>query len=329
VNRAVSGIDVFSPLLLPIPYSRAAVFFNTRLLVRAIRAWLGDSNGPLIVFTFLPTPLVRAVINALNPALVIYYCVDCLAESSPGARKVMYSERKLMAEADLVMVTSSVLYETAAKVTSRVEMVASGVRVEEFECARQSRAEAHEVFAALSRPIVGYIGSLRDATDLALLARTAELAPDLQFVLAGPRFVDVAPLAARPNILLLDAIPRQDVMQYMVRFDVGILPYLINGFTAGIMPVKLKEYLAAGLPVVATPLPEVRRFAELHPGLVRFASDPPEFVAALRASLSDSTPEAVAHRVAVARQYNWSGQMALMTELVKHALERLPFLSHP
>jgi len=321
-KRVASGIDVFSPLLLPFPYSRAAVSVNTRLLVRSVRAWLGDGGGPLIVITFLPTPLARAVIGALRPALVVYYCIDRLAESSPGAREVVHSERRLLAEADLVLVTSGVLYETAAEVTSRVELLASGVRVEQFERARRSRAEAHEAFAALPRPVVGYIGSLRNAIDLALLRRAAELAPDLQFVLAGPRFVDVTTLAARPNVRLLDAIPHEDVAQYMVRFDVGVLPYLINKFTAGIMPIKLKEYLAAGLPVVATPLPEVRRFAEQHHGLVRFADDPAGFVAALRSAVSDRAPEVLARRIAAARQYDWSGQMARMNELIEQALAR-------
>jgi glycosyltransferase involved in cell wall biosynthesis len=119
-----------------------------------------------------------------------------------------------------------------------------------------------------------------------------------------------------------DANPHDDVMKYMVRFDAGMLPYVLDDFTAGIMPVKLKEYLAAGLPVVATPLPEVRRFAEEHPGLVRFASDPQEFVSALRSALADNAPEAVEHRLRVARQYEWSAQMERMTELIERALGR-------
>jgi glycosyltransferase involved in cell wall biosynthesis len=328
VKRVAPGIDVLSPLVLPSPYSRAAVFMNTRVLLRALRSWLGDNGGgPVIVITFLPTPLARSVIAAVDPALVVYYCIDRLAESSPSARRVVHSERKLLAEADLVLVTSGLLYEAAAEVTSRVHVVASGVRGKEFERARQSRAEAHKEFTALSRPVVGYVGSLRSSTDLKLLANAAKLAPDLQFVLAGPRFVDVTSLVTQPNVRLLDAIRHEDVMNYMVRFDVGILPYSINQFTAGIMPVKLKEYLAAGLPVVATPLPEVRYFAEQHPGLVRFAGEPHEFVNALRAALSDSAPEAVERRLAVARKYEWSDQMARMIELIERALASKPSAS--
>jgi glycosyltransferase involved in cell wall biosynthesis len=317
---AAAGIDVLSPVLLPFPYSGMAVRVNTRILVRSLRAWLGESDGPLIVITFLPTPLVRGVIAALDPALVVYYCIDRFAESSPSARRVETSERKLLAEADLVLVTSDVLYQLAAEVRSRVNVVESGVRAEEYEGARRSRAETHAAFAGLSGPIVGYVGSLRSSTDLALLSSAASLAPDLQFVVAGPRFVDVTSLAARPNVRLLDAIPHEDVMNYMVRFDVGILPYAIDEFTDAIMPVKLKEYLAAGLPVVATPLPEVRRFAEQHPDLVRFARNPEEFVAALRAGIADTAPEAVQRRLAAARQYEWSAQMAQMIELIEQAL---------
>lgn len=321
-RSAADGVDVLSPLLLPFPYSRAAVSANAHSLVRSIRAWHDGSGGPLIVIAFLPTPLAREVISALRPALVVYYCMDRLAESSPDARWVAHSERLLLAEADLVLVTSGILHKAAAEVSSRVEMLESGVHVKQFEMALRSRAEPLEALAGLPRPVIGYVGSIRSATDLTLVAHAAELAPDLQFVLAGPRFVDVAPLAARPNVRVLNPIPHEDIARYMVRFDAGILPYSIDEFTAGIMPVKLKEYLAAGLPVVATPLPEVKRFAEHHPGLVRFAGDPAGFVGALREALSDNAPEAVARRRVVARQFDWGSQMRRMKELLEQALAR-------
>lgn len=327
VKPAAPGIDVLSPVVLPFPYSRAAVLVNTRLLLRALRGWLGDRTGPLIVITFLPTPLAREIIAGLNPALVVYYCIDRLAESSPSARRVVHSERKLLAEAGLVLVTSDVLYQMASEVSPHVNMLVSGVRAKEFERARLSRAETHAAFVGLSRPIVGYVGSLRSSTDITLLSRIAELAPDLQFMLAGPCFVDVSSLAALPNVRLVDAIPHEDVMTYMVRFDVGILPYSIDRFTAAIMPVKLKEYLAAALPVVATPLPSVRHFADQHPGLVRFAQNPQDFVAALRAALCDTAPEAVQRRLATASQYEWSHQMAHMVALTEQALAGHPSAS--
>lgn len=321
-TSAADAVDVLSPLLLPFPYWRAAVSVNVHFLVRSIRDWLGDSSNPVIVIAFLPTPLAREVIRALQPALVVYYCLDRLAESSPAARWVAQSERLLLAEADLVLVTSNLLYKAAAEVSSRVEMLESGVHTEQFEIALRSRAEPLAELANHSRPNIGYVGSIRGATDLSLVARAAKLAPDLEFVLAGPRFVNVASLAAHPNVRILDPIPHQDIARYLVRFDVGILPYAVDKFTAGIMPVKLKEYLAAGLPVVATPLPEVKRFAEDHPGLVRFADNPAGFVGALREALSDNTPDALTQRMVVARKFDWGIQMRRMKELIEQALAR-------
>ena len=95
----------------------------------------------------------------------------------------------------------------------------------------------------------------------------------------------------------------------MAHFDVGILPYILDPFTAAVMPVKLKEYLASGLPVVSTPLPDVLRFAEEHPGLVTFGEDASRFVGALRAALADDDAAAVERRMAVARGYDWTEQM--------------------
>jgi glycosyltransferase involved in cell wall biosynthesis len=322
LDRVTTDIDVLSPIVLPFPYSRAAISINTRVLLRTVRKWLGSDGGPLIVITFLPTPLALELISELKPALVVYYCIDRLAESSPQARKVVPSERKLLAEADLVLVTSNLLYQDAAEISARVSLVVSGVRVKEFERARQSRAETHEAFTGISRPIMGFVGSLRDSTDAELLTQVAKLAPDLQFMLAGPRFVDLTSLATLPNVRLIDAIPHADVRNYMVRFDVGMLPYSINGFTAGIMPVKLKEYLAAGLPVVATPLPEVCDFEEKHRGLVRFGRNAEEFIEALRAALADNSPQLVSRRIAVAREYDWSDQMTRMIELIDESLSK-------
>src|SRR5207245_1980984 len=155
--------------------------------------------------------------------------------------------------------------------------------------------------------------------------QAATLAPDLQFMLAGPRFVDVSRLRSMRNVRLLDAISHEEVMQYMVRFDVGILPYSLNPFTAGIMPAKLKEYLAAGLPIVATPLPEVLRFAARHPGLVAVADNPSQFVSGLRTALAGDSPEDVERRITIAREYDWKSQMERMISWIDQALER----THP
>ena len=168
--------------------------------------------------------------------------------------------------------------------------------------------------------VIGFVGTLRKEIDLALLAAAAELAPDLNFVLVGPVMTGVRRLAARPNVRLVGSVPHSEVARYMASFDVGVLPYVQNRFTAAIMPVKLKEYLAAGLPIVATPLPEVRRFAAEHPEVITFANNADEFVAALRTAAADNGPAAEMRRMRIARQYDWSAQMLRINELLERAL---------
>jgi len=314
-------LTVLSPLLLPFPYSRLARRLNAAVLLRVVRRWIGrDDGAPLIVFTFLPTPLVHAMIRDLDPALVVYYCIDRLSASSPGARKLRGPEEKLIAEAGLVLTTSGELHAAAARLTTRVEMLPCGVRCAEFEDAKAADAEPPSLFARLAGVVIGFVGSLRKEIDLALLAAAAELAPDLNFVFVGPVMANVRALAARPNVRLVGAVPHAEVARYMARFDVGVLPYVLNPYTAAIMPAKLKEYLAAGLPIVATPLPEIRRFADEHPEVVTFANDAPGFVDALRSAAAKNHPAAEMRRMRIARRYDWSAQMALMNELIERAM---------
>ena len=316
-----SGVDVLSPLLLPFPYSRIAQAINARLLLRFIRRWLQKSgDAPLIVVTFLPTPLVRSVIDSLDPAVVVYYCIDRLAESSPGARRIADSEAKLVAEADLVFVTSNNLYESAARMTSNIEVLASGVSFAAYERARNARTQPHPAFEGLGRPVIGFSGTIRDSTDTSLLADAVTLAPDLNFILVGPQMTNVKSLARLRNVRLTGAVPYEAVMDYVVRFDVGLLPYVLNPFTAGIMPLKLKEYLAGGLPIVATPLPEVLAFAERYPGIITFASDGRGFAAAIRTALAENNATAVARRLEIARCFDWSRQILRMSALIEDVL---------
>ncbi len=313
------GVDVHAPLLLPFPYARAAVAISARLLLRTARKWLRrDTGRPLIVITFLPTPLARAVIRGLTPDLAVYYCADRLTETSAEARKLRHSEPQLLAEADLVLTTSHGLQASAATVARRVEYLPCGVRSGEFERARRD-AESRSA-AGLAGPVIGFTGTLREQIDIALLTEVAGLAPELSFVFVGPLETDVSRLAAHRNVRFIGPVPHNDVVRYTAGFDVGILPYVISDYTADVMPVKLKEFLAAGLPVLATALPEICRFADRHPGLIAFAGDAVTFVAGLRAAVAENGSGPVARRMEVARQYDWTEQMSRMSGWMERLL---------
>lgn len=312
--RTPAGVDVCSPVLVPLPYSPVACRLNAAVLLRTIRRWISQKGtGPVVVITFLPSPLVRAVIRGLTPEVTVYYVLDRLAESSPSARPLQSHEDALLADADLVFTTAHGLLESAAKINPCVSMMSSGVRFEEFERAREFPISVPDGARGLRRPIVGYVGSVRNEVDLALLARAARLAPDLSFLIIGPIVADVGELAGCSNVHFVGPVPHDEVIRYLMVFDVGIIPYVQNRYTAHILPFKLKEYLAAGLPIVTTGLPEIRRFVSEHGDVVAIADDAGTFVTALRNAIASDGSSERARRVKVAKHYDWPDGMKAMS----------------
>jgi uncharacterized SAM-binding protein YcdF (DUF218 family) len=317
------NLFVFSPLLLPGPYLRLSRWINRFLLVRALQRWMRATGfyRP-IAWTFLPTPLARDLITALDPQLTIYYCVDDLGSSSPAAKKILPSEERLFAEADLVFVTSERLRERAAQFSDRVHVFPSGVDFELFEAARRRTGEPPADVRDARRPVIGYVGGLHQWVDQDLVAAVAGQMPDATFVLVGPEQTDVAKLRRCPNVRVLGTRPHEELPDYVKAFDVGIVPYRLTTYTANVYPAKVNEYLAIGIPVVATDLPEIRRFNSAFGGVVDVANDPAGFSRAIRSALEDSSPPDVERRLAVAHDNSWSARVAAMSGLIDEALER-------
>ena len=111
--------------------------------------------------------------------------------------------------------------------------------------------------------------------------------PDVIFALVGPAQTDVSALRACPNVHLLGQRPHADVPAYVKAFDVGMVPYRSTEYTANVYPTKLNEYLVMGMPVVATDLPEIRRFNADHGDVVASRPTPTAFATAIRAALAE------------------------------------------
>src|SRR5436853_3992861 len=117
------NLFVYSPLLLPLPYSRLAGVINRFLMARALRRWMRAAGfGRPVVWTFLPTPLVRTMIPLLDPIATIYYCIDDFAASSSAAKRIRESEEQLFRDVDRVFVTSEKLRERAAQFNPSVSL---------------------------------------------------------------------------------------------------------------------------------------------------------------------------------------------------------------
>ncbi len=320
--RQVSqNLFVYSPLVLPFPYSRVACWVNRTLLLRSLRRWMRAAgfHRP-IIWTFLPTPMVQDVIRELDHQLVVYYCIDNLSESSKAARRITVSERTFLANADFVFVTARKLFDMASALNPHVTLFPFGVKFAHFERARTSPDPIPSDLRNLPKPLIGYVGGIRKEIDQTLLAEVARLLPHVTFVMVGPMQTDVSQLATQANIKFIGAREHCDVPAYIKSFDVAIIPYVRNEYTANIYPAKLNEYMAMGVPVVATDLPEVRGYNVEHGDVITVASDAKGFAGAIEKSILENSPAAAERRIEAARQNSWETRIGQMSDLIEKAL---------
>jgi glycosyltransferase involved in cell wall biosynthesis len=293
------NLFVFSPLVLPGPYSRIATRINRFLLLRSINRWMRATGASRpIVWTFLPTPLAHELVTYLDPTLTVYYCIDDFVSSSPEARRIVQSEKEMFRRADLVFVTSEQLRRRAAEVSSKVHLFPFGVKYEAFEAAREAPPQTPDDIARLARPIVGYVGGLHQWIDQDLVAETAAKVPEATFAFVGPPQCDVSRLESAKNVRLLGPKPHPALPHYVRAFDVGIVPYKLSDYTANVYPTKLNEYLAMGVPVVASDLAEIRRFNADHDDIVAIGGTSDQFADAVRRAIADGDPAAAGPAVA-------------------------------
>jgi uncharacterized SAM-binding protein YcdF (DUF218 family) len=320
-RRERENLYIYSPILLPFPYSTIVRRINRSLLTRALNRWMRAAGfGRPIAWTFLPTPLVRDVMRDLGPAASVYYCIDDFASSSTAARRIATSEQQLYREVDLVFVTSEKLREKAAQFSERVSLFPFGVSFEKFERARLSADPMPADLAALPRPVVGYVGGIHQWMDITMLTDVARRMPETTFALVGPLQIDVSAVDL-PNLHFLGKKAHDDIPRYIKGFDVGIVPYVLSDYTANVYPTKLNEYLAMGIPVVATDLPEIRRFNADHGSRVAVAGGAEQFVSALQAALRPSTDDERRARIEVARGNSWHARIVQMSALVAGVID--------
>lgn len=252
------NLHVLTPLVIPLPGSAWAQRLNRALLVGQIRRALHRVQaGPVQFWAF--TPDVAYLLGKFGEQKTVYYCVDDHSQFTGYNREqVLRDEAELCRRADLVVTTSMALQEARQPHNPNTVLVPHGVDYDHFSRAFKEDLPAPADIAAIPHPRLGFFGLLRDWVDLDLLAEVARRRPDWHIVLLGDSTVDLTPFRSLPNMHFLGRKPYADLPAYCRQFDVGLIPFKINDLTRAVNPIKLREYLAAGLPVVSTPLPEVK-----------------------------------------------------------------------
>lgn len=268
----------------------------TPLLPHGISAADSDAAQRQLLDTFLQerglthfvawyyTPMALAFTDHLLPESIVYDCMDELSAFQGAPPELIQREQKLFAKADVVFAGGASLYESKRTQHGNVHLFPSSIDRKHFGAGRKSTADPADQ-ATIAHPRIGFFGVLDERLDIDLLRSVAEARPQWQFVLIGPvvkiRHED---LPQASNLHYLGPKQYVELPQYLANWNVAMLPFARNSSTRFISPTKTPEYLAAGKPVVSTPIRDVvRPYGER--GMVRIAATPDEFIAAIEASL--------------------------------------------
>jgi len=321
-RRVAPRLLVLSPFLVPLPGLATARRCNDWILRRQVRHALrrlatgGRSRAvrrPLQLWLF--TPDVPELIPRLDAERVVYYCVDDYAAFSGfDARLMEQLETRTLAASDIVVTTSPRLYERCRKHHDCVHLVPHGVDFEHFAAAQTLPPQAvPDELRDLPRPVFGYMGLIDEYVDLELIAAVARRRPDWSFALLGQvrRSTDV--LAGLSNVRLLGPRPYQALPAYCRAFDVGLIPFRMNRLVRAVNPIKLREYLAAGLPVISAPLEAVLPYAPA----VQTASTVEQFLSVAQVALRLAVETPARQRQELVRTESWRARVEELSWLVE------------
>jgi UDP-galactopyranose mutase len=264
---------------------------------RYLESLLGilPEGSPRVVWLY--TPMALPMARQLERQLLVYDVMDDLASFKNAPAELARLHGEALHEADIVFTGGRSLFERVrSKRTGRTYLFASGVEPEHYE-------QARKLTSPRERHVAGYVGVVDERLDLDLLGTLAAELPDWEIQVVGPVLkIDPGSLPAAPNLRYLGQQPYDRLPSIMAGFDVALMPFALNEATRSISPTKTLEYLAAGLPVVSTPIADV--VADFGT-VVSICDDAAAFAEACRAVLHQPAEERSAKARPLLKLHHW------------------------
>jgi glycosyltransferase involved in cell wall biosynthesis len=309
---------VFTPLVVPLPHIGAVQHLNrwiVRATLRVLRARLRISTFQL--WTFLPN--TAPYVGMPGELLSVYYCTDEHSLfTSMDRERTAAAERELLERVDLVFAVNEPLVELKREINPETHLALHGVDHARFAAALDPATRVPDDVARLEHPVLGFYGALQDWVDFDLIADVAGRRPEWNIVLIGEVQSDVSAVSGLPNVHILGRRSKDELPAYCNAFDVGLIPYRISDQLEFRNPIKLREYLSAGLPVVSTPIPDVRRYGPL----CAIADGPLEFEHAVETALALDTQVLREKRSGAMESETWEARVAEIDRTATRAIRR-------
>jgi glycosyltransferase involved in cell wall biosynthesis len=292
------------PHNLPVLRRQAMLKLWPRLTLPSLRRFLRRREFAELDLLIIDSPLHGFLLDELPSRKTVLRIVDDLSGFAAAAPSWVARERELISRVDHVIVTAEVLREKIAPYRPRaLTHVPNGVQIEHF---LQADTTLPEEYRSIPTPRAIYVGAIEEWFDVPLLRQVAKQLPQISFVVIGDGKAEIGPLRALENVHLLGRRPYQQLPAYLKHSAVGLIPFHRNRLTRAVNPIKLYEYMACGLPVVATAWEELCHLKS--PALLCTSAE--EFVHGIASAISQ--PAASEKLLAFARQADWQQRARLL-----------------
>ncbi len=312
VSNRGGGIHICTPRL-----SHGA---NADEVMPALVAKLADDQLLSNYIDWFYTPMMLGWASKLRPLATVYDCMDELSGFKGAPPELIERERQLFAEADVVFTGGRSLFEAKQKQHRNVHAFPSSIDTAHFGKARGISEDIPQQ-ENIPHPRIGFVGVIDERMDVPMVTQIAELRPNWQFVMVGPVVkIDEATLPRTENIHYLGQQTYNDLPGILAGWDVAMMPFALNDSTRYISPTKTPEYLAAGLPVVSTPITDVvTPYGDMN--LVRIASTPEQFVEAIENAMSEDAGDRRTRADEYLSNFSWDKTFDEMYALIQDAIE--------
>jgi glycosyltransferase involved in cell wall biosynthesis len=250
--------------------------------------------------------------------LTVYNPVDrYYAFQFVNGEKIRDYERQVARRADVVICTSDAIKKDLSPYNKNCFTVRHGVHFDHFHSAHGIENVPEDI-RDIPKPIIGYFGGLYERVNYKLIYDVAIRYPHANIVLVGSRMSNLKKIEKLANVHFLGFKNFAELPLYLKEFTVCLIPYHVNELMEGVDPVKLREYLCLGKPVVSVDLPEVRRFKDL----VYIGKSEEDFVKKVGVAMLEDNSVLVGKRISVAKSSGWSYRMQEIRKIIGEVLER-------
>jgi glycosyltransferase involved in cell wall biosynthesis len=309
LRKVPPGFWVYSPFSLPLHHISWARRLNIILLRFQLR-FVIDRLGIREPLVWVACPVACDIAVDMKKRCLVYQRVDRFEDyPNVDATKISEYDRKLKAKSDMTIYVNASLYEEERSQCKEAFFLDHGVDFELFASVDPDHQKPPDI-ASIPKPIVGYFGALDEhKLDANFIEEVVDLLPDASFVFVGKESSHLSRLRKKKNVWLLGQKTYEQIPHYGKCFDVAIIPWRKSRWTQAANPIKLKEYLALGKPLVSTPA-----FTELqaYRDFVYEASTPEEFVRCIEKALAEDNSERIIARRKRVENASWSDKARLV-----------------